>query len=95
MDKSNWREIIKAKGKLTSIPKLDLDIRPTPKRPKDNSCNNCRGRICQLNIDVIPGESRGQTVDCHGDRNRVAERYLSRTHDQSGIGSSNRNRRCA
>ena len=39
MDKSNWREIIKAKGKLTSTPKLDLDIRPTPKRPKNNSCN--------------------------------------------------------
>tara|TARA_R100001079_G_C4447176_1_gene151751 strand:- start:1161 stop:1763 length:603 start_codon:yes stop_codon:yes gene_type:complete len=36
---SDWREIIKAKGKLTSTPKLDLDIRPTPKRPKDNSCN--------------------------------------------------------
>ena len=36
---NDWREIIKAKGKLTSTPKLDLDIRPTPKRPKDNSCN--------------------------------------------------------
>lgn len=37
---SDWREIIKAKGKLVSSSKgIDLDIQPTPKKPKDKSCN--------------------------------------------------------
>ena len=37
---SDWREIIKAKGKLVSSSKgFDLDIKPTPKRRKDTNCN--------------------------------------------------------
>ena len=37
---NEWREIMKAKGKLISSSKgMDLDIKPTPKKPKDTNCN--------------------------------------------------------
>ena len=58
---SEWREIIKAKGKLSSVPTMRTNLKKVPTKPKKTDCNsrlkaygeflkNRKGIISELNL---------------------------------------------
>jgi len=95
---SEWREIIKAKGKLSSKPTMRTNLKKVPTKPKKTDCNsrlkayaeylkNREGIISELNLgkdlESMVDKKFGPTREVMDDDPDVNEKYTERVIAQA------------